>query len=66
MATQFPTDPNAERFIDGLKMTDDGGAVADLPDEEGLDVEELDDGSAIVNLQAQQRTRTSTPTLRRP
>ena len=27
MATQFPNDPNADRFIDGLKMTDDGGAV---------------------------------------
>ena len=51
MATQFPIDPNAERFIDGLKMTDDGGAVADLPDDDELGVEELDDGSAIVNLQ---------------
>jgi hypothetical protein len=50
MATQFPTDPNADRFIDGLKMTDDGGAVADIPDED-LAVEELDDGSAIVNLE---------------
>ena len=49
MATQFPNDPNADRFIDGLKMTDDGGAVADLP-EEGQDVEELEDGSAIVTL----------------
>jgi hypothetical protein len=50
MATQFPNDPNADRFIDGLKMTDDGGAVADLPEEEGQDVEELEDGSAIVTL----------------
>lgn len=49
MATQFPNDPNADRFIDGLKMTDDGGAVADLPDE-NQDVEELEDGSAIVTL----------------
>jgi len=49
MATQFPNDPNADRFIDGLKMTDDGGAVADLP-EENQDVEELEDGSAIVTL----------------
>jgi hypothetical protein len=49
MATQFPNDPNADRFIDGLKMTDDGGAVADMP-EEGQDVEELEDGSAIVTL----------------
>ena len=38
MATQFPNDPNADRFIDGLKMTDDGGAVAEL-EEEGQDVE---------------------------
>ena len=49
MATQFPNDPNADRFIDGLKMTDDGGAIADLP-EENQDVEELEDGSAIVTL----------------
>ena len=32
MATQFPNDPNADRFIDGLKMTDDGGAVAEVLD----------------------------------
>jgi hypothetical protein len=49
MATQFPNDPNADRFIDGLKMTDDGGAVAEL-DEETQDVEELEDGSAIVTM----------------
>jgi len=49
MATQFPNDPNADRFIDGLKMTEDGGAVADL-EEENQDVEELEDGSAIVTL----------------
>ena len=49
MATQYPNDPNADRFIDGLKMTDDGGAVADIPDED-QDVEELEDGSAIVML----------------
>ena len=50
MATQFPKDPNADRFIDGLKMTDDGGAVADIDDEE-IEVEELDDGSAIANME---------------
>ena len=49
MATQYPNDPNADRFIDGLKMQGDGSAVADLPDEE-LDVEELDDGSAIASM----------------
>jgi hypothetical protein len=50
MATQFPNDPNADRFIDGLKMTDDGGAVAEL-EEENQDVEELEDGSAIVTME---------------
>ena len=50
MATQFPKDPNADRFIDGLKMTDDGGAVADIDDEE-MEVEELDDGSAIASME---------------
>ena len=49
MATQYPKDPNADRFIDGLKSNDDGSVVAELPDEE-LDVEELDDGSAIANM----------------
>ena len=49
MATQYPIDPNAERFIDGLKMTDDGGAIADIPKED-LDVEELEDGSAIATM----------------
>jgi len=49
MATQYPNDPNADRFIDGLKMQGDGSAVADLPDED-MDVEELDDGSAIANM----------------
>jgi len=50
MATQYPKDPNADRFIDGLKMTDDGGAVADIDDEE-IEVEELDDGSAIASME---------------
>lgn len=50
MATQFPNDPNADRFIDGLKMTDDGGAVVDDPTEEDQDVEELEDGSAVVTM----------------
>ena len=50
MATQFPIDPNADRFIDGMKMTDDGGAIVDLPEEGDLEVEELDDGSAIASM----------------
>ena len=49
MATQYPKDPNADRFIDGLKMTDDGGAIVDDPIED-QDVEELEDGSAIVTM----------------
>ena len=50
MATEFPIDPNAGRFIEGLRMTTDGGAIADLPDEIP-DVEELEDGSAIATLE---------------
>ena len=50
MATEFPIDPNAGRFIEGLRMTNDGGAIADLP-EEIPDVEELEDGSAIATLE---------------
>ena len=49
MATQMPRDPNADRFIDGLRMNDDGGATVDEP-ELGGDVEELEDGSAIVTM----------------
>ena len=49
MATQMPRDPNADRFIEGLRMNDDGGATVDEP-ELGGDVEELEDGSAIVTM----------------
>jgi hypothetical protein len=49
MATQMPRDPNADRFIEGLRMNDDGGATVDEP-ELGSDVEELEDGSAIVTM----------------
>jgi hypothetical protein len=50
MATEFPIDPNAGRFIEGLRMTNDGGAIAELPDEIP-DVQELEDGSAIATLE---------------
>jgi hypothetical protein len=49
MATQMPRDPNADRFIEGLRMNEDGGATVDEP-ELGSDVEELEDGSAIVTM----------------
>jgi hypothetical protein len=49
MATQMPRDPNADRFIEGLRMNEDGGATVDEP-ELGGDVEELEDGSAIVTM----------------
>jgi len=50
MATQMPNDPNADRFIDGERMKDDGGLEVDMP-EEMDDVEELEDGSAVVTLE---------------
>ena len=50
MATQMPNDPNADRFIDGERIKDDGGLEVDMP-EEMDDVEELEDGSAVVTLE---------------
>jgi len=50
MATQMPNDPNADRFIDGTRMKDDGGLEVDMP-EDMNDVEELEDGSAVVTLE---------------
>ena len=50
MATEMPIDPEFGRFIAGLTETPDGGALVDMPEEEVADVEELEDGSAIVNL----------------
>ena len=50
MATQMPNDPNADRFIDGIRPTDDGGLEVDMP-EDMDDVEELEDGSAVVTLE---------------
>ena len=49
MATQFPNDPDADRFIDGIQSMPDGSALADLGEDEVPDVEEQPDGSAIVN-----------------
>jgi hypothetical protein len=52
MATQFPQDPNAGRFIDGLKdqqANADEGMEFEMPDDDS-EIEELPDGSAIVRM----------------
>ena len=54
MATQFPQDPNAGRFIDGLKneqVEEDEGIEYEMPPEDA-EVEELPDGSAIVRMES--------------
>ena len=48
---EMPIDPEFGRFIEGITSTPDGGAVIDIDMEES-DVEELEDGSAIINLDA--------------
>jgi chaperonin GroES len=50
MATEFPVDPEFNRFIDGIKNTPEGGVEVDMPPEDA-EVEELPDGSAVVNLE---------------
>jgi hypothetical protein len=52
MATQFPQDPNAGRFIDGLRdqqANADEGMEFEMPDDD-QEIEELPDGSAIVRM----------------
>jgi hypothetical protein len=54
MATQFPQDPNAGRFIDGLKnnqVEEDEGIDYEMPPEDA-EIEELPDGSAIVSMKS--------------
>jgi hypothetical protein len=51
MATQFPIGPDDDRFIDGIRMTEEGGAEVDMLPGEEPDVEELPDGSAVVKLE---------------
>jgi hypothetical protein len=46
----MPIDPDFDRFIDGLKMNEDGSAEVDLLPGEEPEVEELPDGSAVVNM----------------
>jgi hypothetical protein len=47
---EMPIDQDADRFIAGSRMKDDGGLEVDMP-EEMNDVEELEDGSAVVTLE---------------
>jgi len=51
MATEFPINPEDDRYIEGIRMTDEGGAEVDMLPGEEPDVEELPDGSAIVKLE---------------
>ena len=44
MATEFPVDPEFNRFIAGLKDVPEGGVEIELPPEDA-EVEELEDGS---------------------
>lgn len=50
MATEFPIDPEFNRFVDGVKGEGSVDVDIDLP-EDLDDVEELPDGSAVVNLE---------------
>ena len=49
MAKQMPIDQEFDRFIDGLKNNKDGSAEVEVEDDIS-DVEELEDGSAIVRM----------------
>jgi len=44
---EMPIDPEFGRFIAGITETEDGGALVDIAEDE-MEVEELEDGSAIV------------------
>jgi len=51
MATEFPISPDEDRFIEGIRMTDEGGAEVDMLPGEEPEVKELPDGSAVVKLE---------------
>jgi len=51
MATDYPIGPDEDRFIEGVRMTEEGGAEVDMLPGEEPDVEELPDGSAVVKLE---------------
>lgn len=46
---EMPIDPEFNRFIEGVTMTPDGGAIVDM-EEEDQEVEEMPDGSAVVHM----------------
>ena len=50
MATEYPISPDEDRFIEGIRMTEEGGAEVDMLPGEEPEVEELPDGSAVVSL----------------
>jgi hypothetical protein len=51
MATDYPIGPDEDRFIEGIRMTEEGGAEVDMLPGEDPEVEELPDGSAVVKLE---------------
>ena len=51
MATDYPIGPDEDRFIEGIRMTEEGGAEVDMLPGEEPEVEELPDGSAVVKLE---------------
>ena len=57
MATDYPIGPDEDRNIDGIRMTEDGGAEVDMLPGEEPEVEELPDGSAVVKLEDFMRRR---------
>jgi hypothetical protein len=52
---EMPIDQEADRFVSGINMTPDGGAEIEL-DQEIPDVEEMEDGTAIVSLEKDYKT----------
>ena len=52
MATEFPTDPEFGRFIDGITQMPDGGAMVDMPPDD-MDIVEQPDGGALVTIGGQ-------------
>ena len=51
MATEYPISPDEDRFIEGIRMTEEGGAEVDMLPGVDPEVEELPDGSAVVKLE---------------
>jgi len=49
MMPEMPIDPNYGRFIDGITIAEDGTAEVEITEEEP-EVEEQEDGSAVVRL----------------